>query len=142
MLRKQLAKLNHLMQGIEKVYADYAKSVGITYMSLTVLQIICYADMPQTQKEICEMTHYNKQIVNTIVKGFHEKGYLIFEEVLSDRRNKYVCLTDSGKAYADDILKPLSMIEEKALSVLSQEEWNMGLQILDRCYEGYREAVK
>ena len=68
MLREQLAKFNSIMQGIEKFYADYAKSVGLTYMSLTVLEIIYYAPNPITQKEICEESHYIKQMVNNIVK--------------------------------------------------------------------------
>ena len=140
MLKRQLARFNHIMQGIEKVYEDYAKSVGLTYMSLTVLQIICYAEIPPTQKEICEQSHYNKQIVNSIIKGFTDKGYLEFREVESDRRNKQVLLTDSGRAYADKILSPLWEIEKKALSVLSNEEWNTGLQILERCYESFTNA--
>lgn len=140
MLKNQLAKFNHLTQGIEKVYEDYAKSVGLTYMSLTVLQIICYAEKPCTQKEICLQSHYNKQIVNAIVRGFFDKGYIRFEEVPDDRRNKYVLLTESGKKFADEILQPLWEIEKKALSVLTDEEWNAALRILEKCYNGYINA--
>ena len=141
MLKNQLAKFNHLMQGIEKVYEDYAKSVGLTYMSLTVLQIIFYAETPCTQKDICAQSHYNKQIVNAIVRGFFDKGYIRFEEVPNDRRNKFVLLTDSGKAYAYEILNPLWEIEQKALSVLTDEEWNAGLQMLERCYQGFLDST-
>ena len=142
MLKRQLARFNHIMQGIEKVYEDYAKSVGLTYMSLTVLQIICYAEIPPTQKEICEQSHYNKQIVNSIIKGFTDKGYLEFREVESDRRNKQVLLTDSGKSYADEILSPLWEIEQKAVIVLSDKEREKLLDMLERCYDGYRKATK
>ena len=117
MLKKQLARFNHLMQGIEKFYEDYAKTVGLTYMSLTVLEIIYHAETPCTQKEICALSHYNKQIVNTIVKNFAENTYLQFVEVPEDRRNKYVLLTEAGKEYADMIMLPLEEMEEKALTV-------------------------
>ena len=46
MLKRQLARFNHIMQGIERVYENYAKSVGLTYMSLTVLEIISYNETP------------------------------------------------------------------------------------------------
>ena len=141
MLKRQLARFNHIMQGIEKVYEDYAKSVGLTYMSLAVLQIICYAETPPTQKEICEQSHYNKQIVNSIIKGFTDKGYLEFREVKSDRRNKQVLLTDSGKSYSDDILSPLWEIEQKAVTVLSDEDREKLLTMLKSCYEGYLAAA-
>ena len=142
MLKRQLARFNHIMQGIERVYEDYAKSVGLTYMSLTVLEIISYNETPPTQKEICEQNHYNKQIVNSIIKGFTDKGYLEFREVESDRRNKQVLLTDSGKAYADEILNPLWAIEQKAVTVLSDKEREKLLDMLERCFDAYRTATE
>ena len=142
MLKRQLARFNHIMQGIERVYENYAKSVGLTYMSLTVLEIISYNETPPTQKEICERSHYNKQIVNSIIKGFTDKGYLEFREVESDRRNKQVLLTDSGKAYADEILNPLWEIEQKAVTVLSDKEREKLLDMLERCFDAYRTATE
>ena len=129
MHREQLTKFNSIMQGIERFYEDYAKSVGLTYMSLTVLEIIYYAPNPITQKEICEESHYIKQMVNTIVKNFYENGYIEFKEVESDRRNKYVLFTSNGKEYADKIMKPLMEREEKAIAVLSKEERNEMINI-------------
>ena len=138
MLREQLSKFNSIMQGIEKFYEDYAKSVGLTYMSLTVLEIIYYASKPITQKEICEESHYIKQMVNTIVKTFYENGYIEFAAVSQDRRNKYVLFTESGKAYADKIMKPLMEMEEKAITVLSNQEREEMLNMLERCYKEYQ----
>ena len=138
MLKKQLARFNHLMQGIEKCYEEYAKRVGLTYMSLTVLEIIYHAETPCTQKGICALSHYNKQVVNTIVKNFAENGYVQFTEVPEDRRNKYVLFTESGKSYADTIILPLEEMEEKALTVLSEKERAKMLDMLERCYEGYK----
>lgn len=138
MLKKQLAQFNRIMQGIEMFYEDYAKSVGLTYMSFTVLEIIYHAECYHTQKEISEVSHYNKQVVNSIVKNFCEAGYVEFSEVAEDRRNKYVILTELGKEYADKIMKPLEKLEQKAISVLSEEEREMMLMILERCYDGYK----
>ena len=141
MLKKQLARFNHLMQGIEKFYEEYAKNVGLTYMSLTVLEIIYHAETPCTQKEICAQSHYNKQVVNMIVKNFAESGYVQFTEVPEDRRNKYVLLTEHGKLYADTIILPLEEMEEKALNVLSEVERGEMLDMLERCYDGYKGLI-
>ena len=142
MLREQLSRFNCIMQGIEKFYEDYAKSVGLSYMSLTVLEIIYYAPNPITQKEICAESHYIKQMVNTIVKNFYESGYVKFTEAAEDRRNKYVQFTESGRKYADEILIPLEKMEERAIKVLSSEEREQMLEMLERCYSGYQETVK
>ena len=141
MLKKKFSQFNKIMLGIEKIYEDYAKSVGLTYMSLTVLQIIYHSDKPCTQKNICEDSLYNKQIVNSIIKGFYDKGYIELKEMPEDRRNKNVTLTAPGRKYADEILAPLAEIEEKALSAISDNETEQLISLLSRCYEGYKSAT-
>ena len=66
--------------------------------------------------------------------------YLAFREVESDRRNKHVLLTEVGKAYSDSILAPLLEIEQKAVTVLSEQERDNLLNILERCYHSYLKA--
>lgn len=142
MLKEQLTQFNHIMQGIEKIYEDYAKSVGLTYMSLVVLELIYHAGHPLTQREVCELSHYNKQVVNSIIKSFYEKGYVSLQEASNDRRNKHIFFTESGKEYADKILLDLWEIEKQALQVLSEEERSKMLEMLGRCYEGYKNAIR
>ena len=142
LLRTQMAQFNTSLQTIEKIYEDYAKSVGLTYMSLTVLHIICDCSVNEqcTQKLITEKSHYNKQVVNVIIKGFYEKGYILLEELKEDRRNKKIVLTEKGKNYAKEILLPLWEIEEQALSVLKDSERVHLLDMLARCADGYKDA--
>ena len=138
MLRKQLMEFTEIMQGIERIYEDYAKSSGLTYMSFTVLSILYHSDRKITQKEICAQCHYSKQIVNTIIKGFYEKQHISYEAVPEDKRNKYIVFTESGKQYADEIMLPIIEIEEKAMSALSNKERMQMLEMLDKCYGAYR----
>ena len=142
LLRTQMAQFNTSLQTIEKVYEDYAKTVGLTYMSLTVLHIICDCGVeePCTQKLITEKSHYNKQVVNVIIKGFYKNGYILLEELKEDRRNKQIVLTEKGKNYAEEILSPLWTIEEQALSVLKDSERTHLLDMLARCADGYIDA--
>ena len=142
LIRNQMAQFNASLQTIEKIYEEYAKSVGLTYMSLTVLHIICDCGVDEqcTQKLITEKSHYNKQVVNVIIKGFYEKGHILLEELKEDRRNKQIILTEKGKNYAEEILSPLWEIEEQALSVLKDSERAHLLEMLARCADGYKDA--
>lgn len=140
MYNKQLAEFNCIMQGIERVYEEYAKTQGLTYMSLTILQIIAYAEKPLTQKEICELSHYNKQIVNSVIKTLYYNEYVELKEVPSDRRNKFIVLTPYGKKYVEEILAPLTRIEEEAISVLTEEERVKMLEMMNKCYYGFKKA--
>ena len=60
-----------------------------------------------TQKMISEKWNIPKQTVNTILKDFQKKGYINMVSDDSDKRNKLICLTESGMEYTKDIIEKL-----------------------------------
>lgn len=119
---QQEARFVEKLQAIDHAYEEYAKSKGLTYMSLEILEDIVESSDGCTQKEICELTHYPKQSVNLIIKGFWESGYVELCEIKSDRRNKKIILTEAGKSYANEMVTPLWEADEKATLALSDKE--------------------
>lgn len=102
----QDARFCEIMQRIGHLYEEYAKSKGMTYMSMCILEAICTTPDNCTQKCICEETHYPKQSVNLIVKSFWQAGYITLEEMPADRRNKRIILTEKGQDYAARTVPP------------------------------------
>ena len=118
-------------QSLERVYEEYAKSKGLTYMSFTVLEIIYHNQDCCTQKLICEQSLYTKQSVNSIVKVFWEQGYVELKEETTDRRNKKILLTEKGQMYADDIIGRCSDVEQEAMEHLSSEQWEQLIEMAE-----------
>lgn len=114
--KEQFRLIMESFHSIENLYEQYAKSVGISYLSFLVLDLIYTMPENCTQKLICERTHLTKQNVNAIVKTFWKQGYIEMREIPYDRRNKEIRLTASGKEYTDKIMLRLAEAEEKALS--------------------------
>lgn len=141
MLKSQLEKFGGMLRGIDRIYEDYAKQSGLTVMSLRVLDIIYRSERSCTQKDICESSHYNKQVVNAIIKGFQQKGYLELCEDAEDRRSKYISFTQQGRAYAREIIEPLWQAEKNAMLEMSYVEREGFIAMLERCYEGYLTAT-
>lgn len=54
---------------------------------------------------ISEEWNIPKQTVNTILKDFQKKGYINMVSDDSDKRNKLICLTESGMEYTKDIIE-------------------------------------
>ena len=121
-----------LWQSVDRLYGDYARSKGLTFMSFNVLDIICHNEGSCTQKRICEETQYPKQSVNLIIKGFLERGYVELREMPADRRNKLIRLTPEGLSYAEEILEPVRKAERAADAELTAEEWAGVLHLLKR----------
>lgn len=103
------------------VYTQYAKKYDLTTNELFVLDIIWFSPNGCTQKEICDRLSYNKQTIAAIIGRFFKKGYITLEEVTADRRNKNIRLTESGKAYARNIIPPVVEADNNALTDLGIE---------------------
>ncbi|MBO4990001.1 MAG: hypothetical protein J6D37_06680 [Clostridia bacterium] len=52
---------------------------------------------------MCDRLSANKQTIAAIVGRIFKKGYIVFEEVAEDRRNKRIFFTERGKACANGI---------------------------------------
>ena len=105
----------------DAAYEDYAKSVGLSYTSLCILNAIYETD-GCTQKQLCSLCFLPKQTVNAAVTGFYDKGWLRMQELPEDRRNKALHLTEFGRNEAGRILSRLRDCDRIAMCLLTEDE--------------------
>lgn len=105
---------------INAAYEQYARMLGISYSALQALCEIYNSDVPVTQRMICEIAHLPKTTVNAIVAGFVKQGYVELREMADDRRQKSICFTDAGYAYAKPIMDHMSRSEMRAFEMLDE----------------------
>lgn len=141
MLKSQLEKFGGMLRGIDRIYEDYAKQSGLTFMSLRVLDILFSSEKPCTQRDVCEISRYNKQVVNAIIKGFQKKGYITLCEDSEDRRNKHLSFTEAGQSFARGVIEPLRQAEKNAMLAMSYVERESFIALFEKCYEGYLTAA-
>lgn len=99
-------------------YELYARKYNLTAKELFVLDIVWFAQDGCLQSEICERLSATKQTVSAIIKKFWKMGYLSLTESETDRRNKIVRFTDTGKEYAAKIIPPAANAEVDAMAEL------------------------
>lgn len=120
-IKMQIAQYCDLLHEWNASYEEYAKSVGLSYTSLSILSAV-YSDPGCTQKELAERCFLPKQTVNAVITSFLKKGWVKLEEKPEDRRNKTVLLTDTGMEKATDIITKVRASENKAMSGLTKEQ--------------------
>ena len=87
-----------------EVYYQCEQKKHISDAELCVLYALD-DNIPHSQKAIAEEWLIPKTTVNSIVKRWEKARYVVQTPVAGTRREKYICLTDSGKAFATDFLK-------------------------------------
>lgn len=114
------------------LYDEYAKKNGLSMKTLLVLNALYYAKDGMTQKEVCERTFNSKQTVNLIIKNMLQEQYITIEEDPADKRNKFVKMTEKGKAYAKDIVVHITWSEDTAMSLFTPEEQEQFVELSRR----------
>ena len=110
-LQEQLNLYYQIWCEATQLYEKWSRKRGITYNTVLALCTLHNNQEHCTQKMICDQWGLPKQTVNTILKDFENKGYVTFDFLPSDRRNKLILLTDSGKKYASEISSSLNCLD-------------------------------
>lgn len=103
----ELQRYYALWKDCTAMYEEWSKEHGLSSNGVFLLYSFHEEDGPCTQKMISEKWCIPKQTVNTILKDFQKKGYVEMVSMPDDKRNKLISLTETGKVYADDIIKKL-----------------------------------
>lgn len=111
--RKEIRRIMIAVNVIDGIYAIIAKKSGIKENTLALLYALDDGK-PHSQKEICEQWLIPKTTLNTIVKECVEKGY-IFLNANEHKKEKEICLTETGKEYAGRILNQIYALEQQAM---------------------------
>ena len=135
-------KLIEQFQNMDNAYEAYAKSKGLTYLSLMVLDVIYALGDGCTQKQISEDTHYPKQSINLVVKSFLEDGIIELRELPENRKNKGITLTEKGHQLCDEVIVPLLRQEEAVMLEMSEQESAELLRLVELYGNAYCKLIK
>ena len=102
------------------LYTEWCTERNYNPYRLLVLYA-AYGHEPITQKQIADRTGLSKQTVATIMRGLKDEGYVSLSVGTGDRREKYICLTEQGNAYAGEMLAPLYRLENRVFDLIGEE---------------------
>ena len=140
-IQDQIRQYCACLQEWNASYEEYAKSVGLSYTSLCILNAIYETD-GCTQKQLCSLCFLPKQTVNAAVTGFYDKGWLRMQELPEDRRNKALHLTELGRSEAGRILQNLQECDRIAMGSLTESEQEQLLSLTRRYMSACISAMK
>lgn len=115
-----LFSLIRKVQGLKNQSFKDRKANGI---KTAIFLFLIYEDKI-TQAMIVERMAVAKQTINNVIIELCEKEYVKKISDQDDKRVKILVLTEKGKIYADEFLKPLIEFNEKLYDKLGEEKIN------------------
>ena len=114
----KLFSLIRKVQGLKNQSFKDRKANGIE----TAIFLFLIYEEKITQAMIVERMAVAKQTINNIIIELCEKEYIKKISDKDDKRVKILVLTEKGKIYADEFLKPLIEFNEKLYDKLGEEK--------------------
>lgn len=111
-------------------YYRWARRSGVTDHTLSLLYALDDGQ-PHSQKQLCGEWGIPKTTMNTVVKACRKAGYVTLEAMPGHPRQRQVCLTEAGHAYAAKVLHSLYQAEDAAMA-----------EVLERFGPGIVEAME
>lgn len=135
-------KLMQQFKNIDNAYEAYAKSKGLTYLSLMVLEEIYWLGNGCTQKQISDDIRYPKQSINLVVKAFLEDGIVKLKELPENRKNKGITLTEKGQQLCAEVVVPMLQQEKLATAQMGEAESRELIRLLELYGKMYCEQIE
>ena len=136
MNRKKVRIFNYMMSEINAIYHDIAVRMGISDSVQSVLYAICENGEQCLQSDIYKQTGTSRKTINTAIHKLEKEGLVYLEQ--GQGRNTIVCLTESGKVFANEKSRPLLDVEDAIFSSWTDSELSLYLELTER----YRDALR
>lgn len=126
---------NQLSRDFAAATADRNMRSGL-FSSLSIVA----ANPGISQNELSKAVGLDKSITVQIVDELEKRELAVRERSPTDRRRHALFVTDSGKAYLDELFAILTETEDAVLHQLTRAELALLRELLDRMYLAYDES--
>lgn len=139
-IRRLSRRLLAASSAADGAYYQWAKRSRITWHTLDLLYALDDG-LPHSQKQICGEWGYPKTTVNTAVKACRAAGYITLEAMESQPRQRRICLTEAGRAYAREALGDLCAAEDRAMAETAARFGPEFVEAAEFFFAQFREAI-
>lgn len=126
----QLELVNRQIKELAGVYQNALSHKDISVNEFWIWYTLLIIGGEYSQQDICCAWSLSKQTVNTIITNMVKRGFAVLETVPGTRNRKNICLTEAGRIYGENIVRPVFNAEQRAFAKLSKEERTMFIKIL------------
>ena len=109
----EVQQFNRLYKELDDIY------LGISDSALAVLYVVCTLGDGCLQKDICREAYVSKQTINSSVRSLERNGFLYLEK---SGRDKHICLTEKGRQFVEQKIRPVVDMENGAFLEMEPEE--------------------
>lgn len=129
-------KYAYLSAEITSLYHEAAVKIGVSDTVLDILYVLCEQEGQCLQSDIFRLTGISRQTINSAIRKLERDGLAYLKQ--GEGRNTLVCLTEKGRDFSAQKVRPLFQIENKIWSECTVDEQERYLLFTQK----YRDSFK
>ena len=135
---KKIGHLIHLMVERE------AKKRGLEFSAGPQGQVLSFLSHREKEgkvtliRDVEQELHIAKSVTSNLIKRMEKNGFIYLEPSPTDKRAKYVYLTDSVKANLNDMKQFFEEVERSLVAGVSEEELATFFKVMQQFYENMK----
>ena len=103
-MRELMRKFAIALNNVDEAYCSDKSQTGVKESELWLMYALDDGK-PHSQRQICEEWGFPRTTLNTATKQVQAQGYITLAPIPGKRREMNICLTESGKTYARQLLR-------------------------------------
>ena len=88
----------------DAIYHKTATKFGLSDSAMCVLYILADSEKAYTQQDICRISRFAKQTVNSAISALVKNNYITLEPIAGVKNSKGILLTDKGRELTKKLL--------------------------------------
>lgn len=138
----ELKKVGHL---IHLLVEREAKKRGFEFFAGPQGQVLVFLSDREKEgkvtliRDIEQKLHISKSVASNLIKRMEKNGFIYIEPSPTDKRAKFVCLTDSVKAILKDMKKFFEEVDQSLVAGVSEEELAIFFKVMHQFYENMKQ---
>ena len=116
----------------DAIYHTAAVKFGLSDSAMCVLYILADNETVYTQQDICRISRFAKQTVNSAISALAKNNYITLESIPGAKKSKGITLTDKGREFTKKTVIPLMKAEEKAYGTVAKSELLTYLDVITK----------
>ena len=126
---------------IAGAYGPYFEQLGITYPQYLVLMVLWENDR-QPVNDIAKRLHLETNTVTPLLQRMERLGLVTRVKGEVDTRQRFVCLTEKGKAMEEQAKEIPLRLGEEVIKYVSEDDLKATIPALDKLIEGLKHTGK
>lgn len=113
-------------------YMELKKDLPIRPSEMGALNILANTAGPHTSVMLAERLNVSKPMITAILTALSEKGYIIKERSLTDKRVYYVHLTDTGQQLVTTVGAQTNRNLDRVIAALGAEDFDKLVELTQK----------